>query len=175
MKSPSVFVLAIVAAVPMLAQLAPPNSAGVTMGHIHYTVKDVDAQKRFWMDAFHAVEVHNGPLSLIQLPGVYIMFRKGDVTGPQDGATVEHVSFTVKNLKESMADWKARGFQIVQANNPLQCYVVGPEDVHVEILQDPATPVQFQMNHIHMLTTIFPPWKPGMRKRSGSRPRKFRC
>ena len=156
MKSPCVSLLAILAALPALAQLAPPNSAGVTMGHIHYTVKDVDAQKRFWMDAFHAVEVHNGPLSLIQMPGVYIMFRKGDVTGPQDGATVEHVSFTVKNLKESMADWKARGFQIVQANNPLQCYVVGPEDVHVEILQDPATPVQFQMNHIHMLTNDIP-------------------
>ena len=129
---------------------------GVTMGHVHYTVKDIEAQKHFWTDAFHAVEVHNGALSLIQMPGTYIMFRQGDITGPQEGATVEHVSFTVKNLKESMADWKARGYEIVQANNPLQCYVVGPEGVRVEILQDPATPRQFQMNHIHMLAVDVP-------------------
>lgn len=156
MKKVMPFLFAILAAIPANAQLAHPNALGVTMGHVHYTVKDVDAQKRFWIDAFGAVEVHNGPLSLIQMPGVYIMFRKGDASGPQEGSIVDHVSFTVKNLKESMADWKARGFPTVQANNPLQCYVVGPEGVRVEILQDPATPRQFQMNHIHLHAVDIP-------------------
>jgi predicted enzyme related to lactoylglutathione lyase len=156
MKFSTLFAAAILAALPAAAQLAPPNSAGVTMGHVHYTVKDVAAQMRFWKDALGGIEVHNGPLQMIRMPGVYILFREGDVTGPQEGATVEHVSFTVKNLKESMADWHARGIGIVQANNPLQCYVLGPEDVRVEILQDPATPRQLQMNHIHLHSTDIP-------------------
>jgi hypothetical protein len=31
------------------AQLAPANSAGVAMGHLHYRVKDVEANKKFWL------------------------------------------------------------------------------------------------------------------------------
>ena len=34
---------------PHEAQLSPPNAAGVAMGHLHYHVRDVDANKRFWM------------------------------------------------------------------------------------------------------------------------------
>ena len=30
------------------AQLAAPGASGVVMGHLHLTVKDLDAQKKFW-------------------------------------------------------------------------------------------------------------------------------
>ena len=153
MKTWIVFALALFLAAPMMAQLAPPNAAGVTMGHVHYTVKDVEAQKRFWIDNLGGIEVKNGPLSMIQMPGVYILFRQGDVTGPQEGAIIDHVSFVVKDLQESMANWRAKGVTVQQANNPLQCYVVGPEGVKVEILQNPKTPVQYHMDHIHLHPT----------------------
>jgi catechol-2,3-dioxygenase len=152
MKTLSVFALAVFASGSAMAQIAAPNAAGVTMGHVHYTVKDVDAQKRFWIEQLGGIEVHNGPLSLIQMPGTYIMFRQGEPSAPQEGSTVDHVSFAVKNLKDSMAKWNAAGVKTVQANNPLQCYVVGPEGIRVEILQDPSTPRQFQANHIHLHT-----------------------
>jgi len=29
--------------------LAAPNAAGVSMGHLHYRVRDVAANRRFWM------------------------------------------------------------------------------------------------------------------------------
>ena len=128
--------LSILVTVPVLGQLSAPNAAGVTMGHVHYTVKDVEAQKRFWIDNLGGIEVHNGPLSLIQMPGVYIMFRQGEPAGPQEGAIIDHVSFVVKDLKEAMANWRAKGVQVEQRNNPLQCFVVGPEGVRVEILQN---------------------------------------
>jgi glucose/arabinose dehydrogenase len=31
------------------AQLAAPNSSGVAMGHLHYRVRDVEANKKFWV------------------------------------------------------------------------------------------------------------------------------
>src|SRR5579872_4996857 len=37
--------LAILSITPSLAQLAPPNEAGVTLGHFHLIVTDVEAQK----------------------------------------------------------------------------------------------------------------------------------
>jgi len=64
--------LAMLAALPAQAQLAQRNQLGVTMGHMHLTVKDVDAQKHFWIDLMGGKLVKNGPLELIQFPGVYV-------------------------------------------------------------------------------------------------------
>jgi len=57
------------------AQLAPPNDAGVTLGHIHLVVKDVDAQQRFWTTMMGGTRVMNDRLAMIQFPGVYILLR----------------------------------------------------------------------------------------------------
>ena len=39
----------LVAPASVWAQLASPNKAGVSMGHLHYVVKDIEANKRFWV------------------------------------------------------------------------------------------------------------------------------
>src|SRR5487761_1086398 len=75
-------------ALPTAAQLAPANSAGVTMGHIHLFVKDVEAQKHFWTVTMGGTVVQNGPLLLFPFPGVYIMLRKAGPAGPPAGSIV---------------------------------------------------------------------------------------
>ena len=76
--------LAVIAALlctaPVHAQLAGRNQIGVTMGHMHLLAQDVDAQKRFWTSVMGGTPLQNGPLELIQFPGVFIMQRKGVVT-----------------------------------------------------------------------------------------------
>jgi hypothetical protein len=72
-------------AFPAGAQLAPANSMGVTMGHIHLFVKDVEAQKHFWTAEIGGIAVQNGPLLLIQFPGTYIMLRQAETVGPPKG------------------------------------------------------------------------------------------
>src|SRR5580704_16069733 len=52
----------------LFAQLAPPNDAGVSMGHIHLTVPDPDAQRKVWVDVLGATETKDG---LLKLPGVF--------------------------------------------------------------------------------------------------------
>src|SRR5438477_7204693 len=95
--------LTVLSVVPVLAQLAPPNEAGVTMGHMHLAVKDVDAQKQFWVSAMGGTVVKNGPLELIQFPGVFVMLRKADsVEGPA-GSIVNHFGFVVKDMPVSIA------------------------------------------------------------------------
>jgi len=82
MKFRSAFVLAVSAFTPAFAQLAPPNDAGVTLGHIHLVVKDVDAQKRFWTAMMGGVPVMNDRLEMIRFSGVYILLRQGEPTAP---------------------------------------------------------------------------------------------
>src|SRR5688572_17032428 len=78
------------------AQLAVPGPSGVVMGHLHLATKDVEASKRFWA-AMGGVEVQNGQLQLIQLPGTFVMLRPSQqTTGGTEGSTVERVMLRVR-------------------------------------------------------------------------------
>jgi catechol 2,3-dioxygenase-like lactoylglutathione lyase family enzyme len=141
---------------PALAQLAPPNDAGVTMGHIHLTVKDGEAQKHFWTTTMGGTVVQNGPLTLIQFPGVFIMLRQAEPTAPPAGSIVNHFGFVWKDLPAALAKWKADNVEIEQNENPNQGYVHGPDGIRVEFFGDPSLSVPVQMNHIHFYTTDIP-------------------
>ena len=89
MKHLTFLAIAVLWVTPALAQLAEPNQVGVTMGHVHLAVKDVDAQKQFWISVMGGTLVKNGPLELIQFPGVFIMLRKAEPSAPPAGSIVE--------------------------------------------------------------------------------------
>jgi catechol-2,3-dioxygenase len=55
------FALAALAVAPLPAQLAAPNADGVSMGHIHLAVRDVDAHKQFWTATMGGTLVKSGP------------------------------------------------------------------------------------------------------------------
>ncbi len=143
-------------AFPAGAQLAPPNGAGITMGHIHLFVKDVEAQKKFWTATMGGTVVQNGPLMLIQFPGVYIMLRQADPAGPPAGSIVDHFGFAWKDLPTTLAKWKADGVEIEQTGNPNQGYVHGPDGIRVEFFGDPSLPTPVAMNHIHFYPVDIP-------------------
>jgi catechol 2,3-dioxygenase-like lactoylglutathione lyase family enzyme len=133
---------------PAIAQLAAPNSAGVSMGHLHLMVKDVDAQKKFWT-ALGGVSLQNGPLSLIQFPGTFVMLRQGNPSGGTVGSVVNHFGFYVKDMQESVARWKAAGLTVEQGNSPQQSFLAGPDDLRIEIFENKNIAGPIQMHHVH--------------------------
>jgi catechol 2,3-dioxygenase-like lactoylglutathione lyase family enzyme len=168
--------LAVVAAafaiLPASAQLAPPNSAGVTMGHIHLFVKDVETQKKFWTETMGGTVVQNGQLMLVQFPGVYIMLRQADPTGPPAGSIVDHFGFAWKDLPPVLAKWKAAGAEIEQTGNPNQGYIHGPDGIRVEFFGDPSLPTPVAMNHIHFYPVDIPAMQAWYAKMFGGVPGK---
>lgn len=147
-------------AAPASAQLFQPNQLGVTMGHVHLTVSDVDAHKRFWIDHLGGTLVKNGPIELIQFPGVFVMLRKGDASGPPAGTIVNHFGFIVKDMKGSLEKWRAAGIPIEPTENPNEVYLVAPDNIRVEVYGEPAVPTPIAMNHIH----FYPIDIPGIKK-----------
>ena len=144
----------LLAALPVLAQLAPPNAQGVTMGHVHLYVKDVAAQTHFWVDIMGGKIVHNEKLSMIAFPGVFLILTQGDPTGPPAGSIVDHFGFVVRDMPGSIAKWTANNLLVEQTGtNPNQRYVTAPDGIRLEVFGDPNLPVPVQMNHIH----FFPP------------------
>ena len=136
----------------LMAQLVLPNEAGVTMGHIQLTVKDIDAQSRFWVEMIGGTVVKNEKLSEIEFPGVFLLLRQGDPTGPSAGSTVDHFGFVVRDLPAALAKWRSNGLTVTQsAYNPNQGSVTGPEGIRLEVFGDPGLGVPVQMNHIHFM------------------------
>jgi catechol 2,3-dioxygenase-like lactoylglutathione lyase family enzyme len=152
MKLLNLLLLACAACLPVLAQLSAPNDAGVAMGHIHLLVRDVDAQKAFWV-AVGGVPVVNERLQLIQFPGTFIMLRKGEPTGGTVGSVINHIGFKVKNLQESLAKWKAAGLKTEPGSNPKQMWVWAPDEIKVEMSEDPSMTVPIASHHIHYFAT----------------------
>jgi catechol 2,3-dioxygenase-like lactoylglutathione lyase family enzyme len=144
-------VLASALASPALAQLAPPGEAGVVMGHLHLAVKDLDAQRTFWA-ALGGTPVQNGTLALIQLPGTYVMLRQAEPAGGTAGSTINHVGFLVKDIAPWIAKWQAAGLKMEPQARPTQVYLIGPDDVRVEILEDKTIDVPLKMHHVHFYT-----------------------
>lgn len=176
MNAPSLFLkLAVFGAAPLLAQLAPPNADGVTMGHIHLAVRDVDAQKAFWTKIMGGTIVKNGPLEMIQFPGVFILLRKADNPEPPAGSIVNHFGFVVKDMPAALAKWKANNLKIEPTENPNEAYVVAPDGIRIEVYGIPDLPVPIQMNHIHYNASDIPGMQAWYAKAFGATPGERPC
>jgi len=162
-------------AVPSSAQLVEPNQVGVRMGHVHLLVQDVDAQKQFWVSEMGGTLVKNGPVELIQFPGVFIMLRKGEPSAPPAGSIVNHFGFIVKDMPAALAKWKAANLKIEPTENPNEVYVVAPDGIRVEVYGEPALPTPVSMNHIHYSPIDIPAIKAWYVKAFGANPGRRPC
>jgi catechol 2,3-dioxygenase-like lactoylglutathione lyase family enzyme len=165
----------VLAAVPLLAQLAPPNSEGVSMGHVHLAVRDVDAQKAFWIGIMGGKLVKNGTLEMIQFPGVFILLRKAENPDPPAGSIVNHFGFVVKDMPAALAKWKANNLKIEPTENPNEAYVSAPDGIRLEVYGVPDLPVPVQMNHIHYNASDIPGIQAWYAKAFGAIPGKRAC
>src|SRR6185295_10776938 len=138
------------------AQPAPYYEIGVTMGHWHIISKDVEANKKLFLGMGGKLFMPGGN-PLMMFPGIYINLNlgteKGD--GGTQGSVVNHVGFIVNNVQERVAQWKAAGVPVLPGNNnrPDQAFVVTPDGVRIEILEDKTQAMPVRNEHVHLSVT----------------------
>src|SRR5437016_1528227 len=149
-------VLALLIATPASAQLALPNAAGVTYGHVHLNVKDIEVHKKLWVEHFGGVVVQKGPLTAIRLPGMLIALSPRTPTGGSQGTVMDHFGFKVRNLPEFLAGWRAAGLPVTQefigAEGFPNAYLMGPDETRIELQEDKTISARAIAYHIHFLT-----------------------
>jgi catechol 2,3-dioxygenase-like lactoylglutathione lyase family enzyme len=149
----ALFLASTLAAAPAAAQPAPFNDIGVTMGHWHIASKDAEANKQLFLAMGGRLYMPGGN-PLIMFPGVYINLvlgtEKGD--GGTVGSVVNHVGFIVDNVQKRVAEWKAKGVTVLPGNNNRldQAFVVTPDGVRIEILEDKSQTVPVRHEHVHL-------------------------
>lgn len=138
---PAFTVLAFLAA-SARAQIAAPNAIGVSMGHLHYTVRDVEANRRFW-ESLGGVSSSFPRGEVVRFPGVLVLLSEGDADAGAEGSVVNHVAFRV----DSLAALAAKGLEL-QMNEqfPGIASVYTPEGERIELFDDTlATNIGFEV------------------------------
>jgi len=128
-----VLAVSCVAATSAHAQLSAPNATGVAMGHLHYVVRDVAANKAFWVALGGRSVLFNGTTEGIVFPDVVVLLRQGEPSGGTQGSVVNHVAFRV----QSVAALERAGFEVeYNAQYPGVASVHTPEGERIELFDD---------------------------------------
>jgi catechol 2,3-dioxygenase-like lactoylglutathione lyase family enzyme len=113
--------------------LSPPNAAGIAMGHLHYVVRDVAANKAFWVGLGGRSVLFNGTTEGIVFPDVVVLLRQGESNGGTEGSVVNHVAFRVK----SVAAIERAGYEVeYNAQYPGVASIHTPEGERIELFDD---------------------------------------
>jgi catechol 2,3-dioxygenase-like lactoylglutathione lyase family enzyme len=157
---------------------APPAVSGaqvitaegpVVYGHHHFNTTDMAAQKRFYVDTLGGklATVGANGLEVIEFPNVFLFFRPmQQPTGGTIGTTVNHIGFSVPNLRTVVPRLRAAGYKMITrdsvaagvevvddiaAASPTTniAFVLGPEDLKVELVEVTDQQAPIALHHVH--------------------------
>jgi len=138
------------------AQLAVPNEAGLTYGHVHLNVSDIELHKRLWVEHFGGTVVQKGSLTAVRMPNMAVILSARAPTGGSRESVMDHFGFKVRNMATFLAKWRAAGYEVerefIGAEGQANAYVMMPDDVYVELQEDQALPMEIMAYHIHFFT-----------------------
>jgi catechol 2,3-dioxygenase-like lactoylglutathione lyase family enzyme len=140
---------------PAVAQVAPFNSAGVSMGHHHLFVPNPAAHKKIWVEVLGAQASGNAGLEFLKLPGTFIILSQGNPTGGSEGTSLDHFAFSVKEYNATRDKLAAAGVQIApdRAGPPREFAATFPDGVKVEFYEDTSLATPIAHHHLHFRTT----------------------
>lgn len=140
----------------LLAQLEPPNEAGVTMGQFHTVVRDVEATKKVWI-AIGGKPIKIDGIDVIKLPGVFVFITKGTPSGGSVGSAINHVGFIAPDNRVPVEKVKAAGFWADYRNSAFggtpQGWVYTPDDLKMRFNTDKSLTVPIASPLVMLYTT----------------------
>ncbi len=168
----SAVVLSLLVSVPASrasAQLLAAKDAPIVFGHHHLNVTSIEAAKTFWVDTLGGtvVKVGSSNADVIKFPNALIFLRAQAPTGGTRGSSFNHMGFSVPNLRQMVDKVKASGYRMVTAEEAPAgvtvkddigvtgsgiAYLLGPDDVKVELVQVDTQDVPIRHHHIHFFS-----------------------
>jgi catechol 2,3-dioxygenase-like lactoylglutathione lyase family enzyme len=138
-----------------LAQIPPPNAAGVSMGHHHIMVPNPAAHEKIWVDVLGGQASGNAPLRFIKLPGAFLILSQANPTGGSENSAIDHFAFAAKDYNGTRDKLAAAGVTIVRDRQEGQREFVAmfPDGIKVEFYEDTSIATPIAHHHIHFSTT----------------------
>jgi catechol 2,3-dioxygenase-like lactoylglutathione lyase family enzyme len=176
---------------PAFAQLMVAKDGPIVYGHHHLNTTNMDAQKKFFVETLGGKLVKYGAnqQEIIEFPNVLIFFRPMQApTGGTRGTTVNHIGFSVPDLRPVIDKIKANGYQMITRSEvaPTQevkddiavtspttsiAFALGPDDVKVEFVQVRTQTIPIALHHVHFFGQQNAEMREWYAKVFGARPR----
>jgi len=143
----------------------------VVYGHTHLNTTNMDAQKKFYVDTLGGTLAKIGSgdrqQEIIKFQNMLIFFRQMQApTGGSIGSTVNHFGFSVPDLSVLVPKLKANGYKMITreqapatakviddistaSSGTKVAFVLAPEDIKIELVEDKSLTVPARLNHIH--------------------------
>jgi len=152
------------------AQLLAAKDGPIVYGHHHLNVTNPDEAKKFWVDALGGVLIKVGPENreFIRFPNALMLLRTQKPTAGSKGSTVDHIGFSVKNLRQVVDRVKAGGFRMVTSSEappnvkvqddigivdggPVSgiAYAMAPDETKVELVEMKTQAAPIASHHLH--------------------------
>jgi catechol 2,3-dioxygenase-like lactoylglutathione lyase family enzyme len=156
------------------AQLLAAREGPIVYGHHHVNATNPAEHKKFWGDTLGgtAIKVGTDGREIVRMPNVLIFMREQAAKGGTKGSVHDHIGLSVPNLRRTLDKVKANGYRNVTAAESLPgqkvngdiveigagpvsalAYILGPDDVKVEVLEMKAQQEPVKLHHIHFFGT----------------------
>lgn len=152
----TVLALALTFPVQGTAQLAPSNDAGLTFGHVHLNVSDLDLHRELWVEHFDGELVERGPLTVLKYPKMLVILSEREPTEGSRSTVMDHVGFKVRDIEPMLERWREAGYEVeaefTGAEGFANAYLMAPDSVRIELQEDPEQQEEVEGYHVHWFT-----------------------
>ena len=136
------------------AQLFALKDGPVVMGHIGLNSTSTAEHRKFW-STLGGTPVSPFKREMFHFPNIYVSPGHGtNPTGGTTGTTVDHIAFRVPQLRPVLSRMAAIGYPEVgeapqQDRQSQGAFLMGPDGIKVEVVEDTNTPYMIAVDHIH--------------------------
>lgn len=145
-------------AYPVAAQFAEPNERGVSFGHMHVVVEDLELHKRLWPDLFGAELVEKQGYTAVRVANALIFFRDAEPTATSVETAMDHFGLKVRDLGGVLSKWRALGYEVdsekTNASGSDEAFITMPGGIRLALSEDPNQSASAAMSHVQLVTPI---------------------
>ena len=154
---------------PAAAQLPLAKDNPIVYGHHHVNASDIDEHKRFWAQTLGGTSMTFGPqkAEVVKFPNVFLFMRaQAPKGGGTKGSVVNHIGFSVPNLRQVLDRVKANGYRVVTreeaspgqvvegdvaraGGDTLLAFIMGPDEIKVELVENRRQTEPIALHHVH--------------------------
>jgi catechol 2,3-dioxygenase-like lactoylglutathione lyase family enzyme len=149
------------------AQLLAAKDGPIVYGHHHLFVSNVDAHKKFWVDTLGGTFLTlSSGVEAVRFPNVFLLFRPQAPSGGTKGTTVNHIGFSVPDVRKVLGALRAKGYRVVTREEVIApqsitddvavtsggssvVFVLGPDEVKVELVEVKSQTMPIALHHVH--------------------------
>lgn len=157
MKSWIIGLAMLACACPIQAQFAPPNDQGVSFGHMHLVVADIELHKRLWPELFGAKLVEKQGYTAVWIDEAQIFFREGEPTAPSISTSVDHFGLKVRNVEAVLSRWIDLGYEIdsrtTNSSGQSIAFITMPGGVRLALREEPDQRTSSSMGYVQFVSS----------------------